>query len=597
MPKIKEVLSSEVHWQVAGWNTKDQANIRIRQLLGSEAEIFAPVYVTHGGYYWSDAEASGWTTLTDASEADRAEAMAVIEGLRSRTVARFPQQKARIEQIFNWPNDDFVFLRRGEAGLVVRLTGWGFANYNRARGGSIIEAPAEDNIHDVKLAFLIDGMRVPSRSFEIMQGLNWAPKVTDSDGLYDLGRVAPGEVVHVRDSVTGREHSESIGKDTELVEVDVTEFVTVRLNATYDGEPIGAEEASINYGHRSQKLVLADGVAECRMPWLEGMQCEVMLRDARQRRELVRESANVFDFRFVSPKRLQMQLVVRVSADGVPVLNEPVDFEFNGTARQMLTDESGCVKAVFEQPETEGGAVTVSVRDRSVVEPVRDGEHTVEFAFDTDPGEIFNGMVRTVNLDGDVVKLYPITIDSGKGPLNYITDELGRVTLQDLVSGTTMTVADATDARTRQDFVLDSARAVYDFVLPYRSTKNEGDCTLRVIEANKRPSSGTTAVLVQDDKKIIAHLDKNGEMRFGSDDFSVEKPVTVCLSSLRRTFPELKLQLEKDEKEYEIKEVVGTPPWWAILLEIGLALFMCFALYFLYYMYRALIYSLPNIFS
>ena len=512
MPKIKEVLSSEVHWQVAGWNTKDQANIRIRQLLGSEAEIFAPVYVTHGGYYWSDAEASGWTTLTDASEADRAEAMAVIEGLRSRTVARFPQQKARIEQIFNWPNDDFVFLRRGEAGLVVRLTGWGFANYNRVRGGSIIEAPAEDNIHDVKLAFLIDGIRVPSRSFEIMQGLNWAPKVTDSDGLYDLGRVAPGEVVHVRDSVTGREHSESIGKDTELVEVDVTEFVTVRLNATYDGEPIGAEEASINYGHRSQKLVLADGVAECRMPWLEGMQCEVMLRDARQRRELVRESANVFDFRFVSPKRLQMQLVVRVSADGVPVLNEPVDFEFNGTARQMLTDESGCVKAVFEQPETEGGAVTVSVRDRSVVEPVRDGEHTVEFAFDTDPGEIFNGMVRTVNLDGDVVKFYPITIDSGKGPLNYITDELGRVTLQDLVSGTTMTVADATDARTRQDFVLDSARAVYDFVLPYRSTKNEGDCTLRVIEANKRPSSGTTAVLVQDDKKIIAHLDKNGEM-------------------------------------------------------------------------------------
>lgn len=333
------------------------------------------------------------------------------------------------------------------------------------------------------------------------------------------------------------------------------------------------------------------------MPWLEGMQCEVALRDARQRRELVRESANVFDFRFVSPKRLQMQLVVRVSADGVPVLNEPVDFKFNGTARQMLTDESGCVKAVFEQSETEGGAVTVSVRDRSVVEPVRDGEHAVEFAFDTDPGEIFNGMVRTVNLDGDVVKFYPITIDSGKGPLNYITDELGRVTLQDLVSGTTMTVADATDARTRQDFVLDSARAVYDFVLPYRSKKNEGDCTLRVIESNKRPSSGTTAVLVQDDKRIMAHLDKNGEMRFGSGDFSVDKPVTVCLSSLRRPFPELELQLEKDEKEYELKEVANPQPWWLILLEIGLALFLWFALYMLYYICKGLIYSLPNIFS
>ena len=120
---------------------------------------------------------------------------------------------------------------------------------------------------------------------------------------------------------------------------------------------------------------------------------------------------------------------------------------------------------------------------------------------------------------------------------------------------------------------------------------------MRVIESNKRPSSGTTAVLVQDDKRIMAHLDKNGEMRFGSGDFSVDKPVTVCLSSLRRPFPELELQLEKDEKEYELKEVANPQPWWLILLEIGLALFLWFALYMLYYICKGLIYSLPNIFS
>lgn len=597
MPKIKEVLSSEVHWQVAGWNTKDQANIRIRQLLGADAGLFAPVYVTHGGYYWSDSDPAGWTTLTDASEPDKAEAIALIDSVRTRTIARFPQQKARIEQVFSWPNDDFIFVRRSSGGLDVRLTGWGFSNYNRARGGSIVEAPAEDNIHEVRLAFLIDGARVPSRSFGILQGLNWASKTTGPDGLYELGRVAPGEVVRVRDNVTGREHTETIGKDTTMVEVDVTEFVTVRLNVTYDGAPLSGEEASIEYGRRRHRLAVVNGVAECRLPWFEGVPCFVTLRDASQSRELVRESDNVFDFRFVSPKRMKMQLVARVTADGVPVTGEPVDFEFNGTRRQMLTDDAGEARTAYEQPETENMSVTVSVRDRSVVEPVFDGERIVEFKFDTEPGDVFNGMVRTVNLDGEAVGYYPITIDRGSGPENYMTDELGRVTLQGLVSGERMTVSDTADARVSEEYVLDSARAIYEFVLPYHSDDNKGDCILRVIEADKRPSAGTTAVLVQDDVRVMAYLDDRGEMRFGSDTFSTAKPVSVCLYSVRRPFPELSLQLEKDEKEYEIVEVAAKQSWWVYLLEGVLAFVMVLLLYSNYSFVSGLLRTLPNVFS
>ncbi len=51
-PKIKgSILSSEVHWQVAGWNTIGIPGqyTHTPAPLGSEAEIFAPVYVTHGG--------------------------------------------------------------------------------------------------------------------------------------------------------------------------------------------------------------------------------------------------------------------------------------------------------------------------------------------------------------------------------------------------------------------------------------------------------------------------------------------------------------------------------------------------------------------
>ena len=51
MPKIKEVPSTEVHWQVAIWNIRDAANARIKKIMGEDAEIFAPVYVTHSSYY------------------------------------------------------------------------------------------------------------------------------------------------------------------------------------------------------------------------------------------------------------------------------------------------------------------------------------------------------------------------------------------------------------------------------------------------------------------------------------------------------------------------------------------------------------------
>lgn len=60
MPKIKEVPSTEVHWQVAIWNIRDAANARIKKIMGEDAEIFAPVYVTHSSYYWSDSDAEGW---------------------------------------------------------------------------------------------------------------------------------------------------------------------------------------------------------------------------------------------------------------------------------------------------------------------------------------------------------------------------------------------------------------------------------------------------------------------------------------------------------------------------------------------------------
>ena len=593
MAKIKEVLSSEVHWQVAGWNTKDQANIRIRQLLGDEASMFAPVFVTHGGYYWSDAEPYGWAMLSDASEADKALVFETIDELCRRTIARFPAQKGRIERIFSWPNDDFVFWRRDADGLRVLVTGWGFANYNRARGGSIVEAPDESNIREVSLAFTVDGIRQARRRFEIMQGVNWNRMDTDADGIFVLGRLTPGEEVCVRDIATGREFIETIGDDTTMLDLDVTEYIDVIINAVCDGAPLDRETAEIGYGHRSDSFAIESGRAARRLPWLDGQLCTVSVRGQKQTRQLVKDAVNEFDFDFTVAN---MKLTVHVSGDSNPISGEPIDIMYAGAPRRGVSGADGSFVTAIEQ-RVDAAVVAITVRDQTREVPFADGDTFVEFTFDTPPAEIFEATVRTIDLDGNPVPNYPITVDTGGGPNEYLTDYKACAAVGTVKSGKTMTVADATDARIRKVFELDRFNALYDFVLPYHGEPTAGDCLLRVIEADGKPSRRTTVILSQGETRVMAHLDDKGEMCFESADFTFGSPMKVSMFSQRRTFPELSFTLDKDEKEYELKEVDGPTPWWKIAGEIVLALAIVFGLFSLYYIWGAMFIYLTNIFA
>lgn len=579
MAKVKEVLSSEVHWQVAGWNTKDQANIRIRQLLGNEAAMFAPVYVTHGGYYWADAASHGWSLLSDASYADTEAVLDIIDDLRQRTIARFPAQKGRIEQVFSWPNNDFVFWHRTPDGLKVLVTGWGFASYNRARGGSIVEAPDESNIRDVSLVFTVDGVRCPDRAFEIFQGITWMPHDTSADGLFELGRLTPGEEVLVRDLVSGRECKAVVGDDTAVIDFDVTEYIDVTVNASRDGKPVDGDTGKIDYGHRSEEFVLREGFFRRSMPWLGNEKCVVSVRGQRQTRVLVKDSVNEFYFDF---SVATMNLTVSVSGDGAPIAGEPVSFSFSGSVRKDVTGADGTCTSSFEFTGDKT-AVIVSVRDRMVEVPLAEGPQSVDFVFDTPPAELFDAVVRTVNLDGDIVPFYPITVDTGSGPVELLTDDKACASVGTVRHGALMTVSDTSDARVRTDFQLDRDTKLYDFVLPYRGEPVTGDCLLRVIEADGKPSEGTTAILSQGENRVMAHLDSKGEMCFDSTDFEFDKPVKVGLFSPRRTFPELSFVLDKNEKEYELKEVTGPTPWWKIAGEIALVLGSVFGLWLMYH--------------
>lgn len=600
MPKLKEVLSTEVHWQVADWHTRDQANIRIRQLMGDDARYFAPVYVTHSGYYWSDAEPAGWSLLSDASPEDSRAVRAFIEGLRAKALAKYPNQQQRIDQIFTRPNDDFVFIRKlADGSLDVRLTGWGFANFHRAYGGSIIDAPADDSLRQVKVCFSIDGCRLPDREFDLWRSTSWAHMKTDSEGYFDLGSLGPGARVQVRDKATGKERIETVADDTSVIDVDVTEYLTVRVSARHDNVPVGGEGVKIVYGCHENELLLNQGVGECRLPWLEGVECNVSLRGQMQARPLDKDIVNVFNFEFVTPVTPRTPVTVRVHADGAPVVNEPVTIVYRDNVLQMNTDGNGEAKTEFDTPDDSEGLhqVVATVRDRQSGCELGSEPIVINFDFDTPVREEFEATILIIDMDNKAVGGYPIKVNIGDGSADYISDANGRVALGRVFAGDTMVVYDGHNTAFSRTYTLNSRQPQYVFQLPYATCPIDGDCTLRVIEMNGQPAAGVTCILSQDGKRMLSHLDNNGETMFSSSDFEVGKDVGVSLYSERRTFPQLSFRLEAEEKEYELVEVKGPYPWWKVLLEILAALAAVFALFGVSVCWYALLKELPLFFA
>ena len=192
---------------------------------------------------------------------------------------------------------------------------------------------------------------------------------------------------------------------------------------------------------------------------------------------------------------------------------------------------------------------------------------------------------------------YPIVIDAPGGQVSTITDWQGCAQPVKVCSGDTLTVLDGNDARVRTTFDLDWKEALYDFVLPYQDESADGNCLLRVVEAEGRSSEGTTVIMHQDETRIMAHLDSMSEMCFDYQDFDDNKDIDIDLYSLRRTFPKLSIRLEKKEQIYELREVDGPTPWWKIALEVLLVFASVGFLAATYQIWQSLLQNITPLFT
>lgn len=598
MPKIKEVPSTEVHWQVANWNVRDVANARIKQTMGADAHYFAPVYVTYGSYYWSEPDLQGWVPLTVASEADQSEARTLLASLQERALKRMPARATLIHQVFTFPNDDFIFVRRnGNNPLELRLTGWGFANFNRAHATVISETVDTDKINEITVSFSVDGQPVPNRRFSYARGMEWVEAQTDSSGIFNFGRHMPGAQISVRDAETGIERIATVEADTTNIDVDVTQFLTLRVVARHDGQPVSNQAVEVHYGRRSATLMLEQGITGTTLPWYANEMCSVRLKDVEQKRELRKDMLNEFVFESETPRIPKTKVIVRLTDNGAPIAGERVTIATANGVVSLTTDQNGQVSC--ENDFIPGTKVNVQVRDERQSQDAIDG--TVEFniAFDTPAPVEFDCYLRVIDNEDNPMVFYPVSINigDGSGMVDCLTDAQGLVGPIHVLSGNTMTAIDTNKPTLREDFLLQENCQEYVFRLPYDSVPNLGDVSLRVVQRNGAPAAGTTCIITQDAQRLTAQLDANGMMFFGTDSFDFNRPANVELFSPMRTFPVLTLPLEPNEKQYELIEVDGPQPWWKIVGEIALAAGAVLTLTGLYFLLDKIFYSCPNFFA
>lgn len=595
MPKIKEVPSAEVHWQVTNINV-NAANSRVKTFMGPDSIYFAPVYVTPAGYYWSDPDPEGWMPLTIASAAEQSEANSLIEEIRQRAIRRSPNAESRISQMLSVPNEDYIMIRNTGNGLELRLTGWGFANFNRARTVRISDMIEETKINDVTVSFSTDGQIIPNRVFYFARGVDWAEATTDKDGYYNFGTATPGTQVTVRDKLTGKEKIEVVTPDTTNIDVDVTEWLRVRVIARHDNVPISGEQATGTYGHRTMTFDLIEGAATQTLPWLDGQECTITFRGQSQKRELRKDAVNEFVFDSKTPRIPHTVVKVVVTNHGEPVPGESVKLTTPQGTFSLVTGPEGVANHEYEM--TSEGNITAEVRDKSASKAAVDGEVVIPIELDVALPVEFDCYLRTVNQEDMPMALYPVDIKLGSdAPVSCMTDENGLIGPIHVLSGGTMTAYDGNDPEHNETFDLVADQQEYIFKLPYSSTPNLGDVSLRVMLLNNRPAAGITCILTQDNKRITAMLDNNGYMTFGSDDFDMNRPLTVNLYSPSREFPELSLPLDPNEKEYELVEVTGPQPWWQIAGEIVLALGGLLTAVGIYFLLEGLYSRIPYLFG
>lgn len=233
---IKKVATSEIHWSI-GWNASQQANNRLREVLGDTSKYFALLKVGNATYNWVVDTAAQWLPMGMAPDSEKALIMERTEAIKQEVYAKLQADDNLAGKICQVPNyDEYIFYRHTADGAIdVVITGWGFHNFKKA-GPFKDTWPPRPQMFQTSIAFVANGVRQPNRPFRILTPHMAKPDTTNEEGLRSF-REYPGAALSVIDDATGRRFDFVTTNADTLLEFDVTEVPIVEQPPVQPEQP------------------------------------------------------------------------------------------------------------------------------------------------------------------------------------------------------------------------------------------------------------------------------------------------------------------------------------------------------------------------
>ena len=373
MAYLQTTDNNQLNWQLGAShiNAGTQANQRIKDYMGEDAAMFAPMAIGSRGYKWSTNE-TGWLPMTHANAAQEAAIKLQLDQLRERVRARMSDKPALAEAFLSLPSDGnkYIFFKEDGGALRILITGWGFSN-SRKPAPTVIVGPAKRTAPKVTAGFTVDGVLQPGRQFQVESvGGNLKTLATGPDGLYDFGQQNLDTAISVVDTQSGRRFSFVVTENAQPHLFDVTQMAPVTVMVTLEGQPQPGQEATLSYNGRTSRLTTdQNGRATQTVTYLPGQEISVTVGDETLAAP-VRLTDNIFTFEHFAPPAPPVPpapdttaQIRTVDSMGQPVADFPLNVNINGMDIRGVSDPTGVY--AIAQPQAGADVVVSSGHDGS----------------------------------------------------------------------------------------------------------------------------------------------------------------------------------------------------------------------------------------
>ena len=420
--KIKEVALNEIHWTIDQWNRGDQANDRLSEKLGPLSRYFAKGNVGAETFTWSFDAPLKWTPLNKAAEPEAVAARQRWEELKNEVKAKLAATPELAEHILEIPNEDYIHCRTDETGAIdILITGWGFRNFKKAGPHIWGHKNEADKSHPVDISFTLEGEKLPSRPFFIVAPKTRNEFTTDAEGNFRIGnKMEPGATINIVDGPTQKAFQIVVDETQTEYVFDVTQWVTVSISATHDGQPVSGTPAKLNYRGKDYDVLLQQGQGDVQLALAEGETCTVRFAGEEQAKELNPEG-DTFIFDTFTP---MTTVTVQATLDGQPVNEGTVKLSYDGNNYELnLTNGQASIELAL----TEGQTCTVSFAEQQQQAVLTTDGHTFVFEQNTPP-ELFR--ITVLDADGHPIGNQPLTLRQGDNIQQLQLDADGSVNVE-----------------------------------------------------------------------------------------------------------------------------------------------------------------------